>query len=256
MTIRDATTRDVTTRVLTWNIERSKPETPRGAAAIDYLFGLDPDVMVITEARTTFSTRGGHTLWCEPPVGTHFAAEERKVLIWSKEPWTAVDRIGIKGLDQTRYIAAKTSTPNGDLTVHGVCIPWHMAEVVYHNGVKRKPWELHLKYLALLGELLHCDHSVDCAQSTTGAAVVAGDFNQYVPRQKFGSKAVNDALTAAFEPLTIATSGIIDGCDKVGIGHIAHTQALTTERVWGWPNVIDGKRLSDHDGAGEELSRR
>ncbi len=202
--------------------------------------------MVITEARTTFPERGGHTLSCEPPVGTGFGEDERKVLIWSKEPWTEVDRVGAEGLDQTRYIAASTETPDGQLTVMGVCIPWQMAEVVYPTGEKRKPWELHLEYLVVLTRLL---------AEREGPYVVAGDFNQHVPRQGWGLKAAAAALTAAFEPTVVATAGQLDECEKVGIDHIAISNDLRAERVWGWPNVIDGKRLSDHDGAGVDIGR-
>ncbi len=237
----------MTTRVLTWNLERSKPESPRGAAATDYLFSQEPDVMVITEARTTFPERGGHTLWCEPLLDAHFGKDERKVLIWSKEPWTDIDSVGAEGLDQTRYIAASTETPDGPLTVMGVCIPWHMAEVVYRTGEKRKPWELHLEYLAVLSQML---------RDAGGPLVVAGDFNQQVPRQKYGHRAAAEALESTFEPMDIATAGQLEGCQKVGIDHIAISNDLRAERVSGWPNVIDGKRLSDHDGAGVDIGQR
>lgn len=31
------------------------------------------------------------------------------------------------------------------------------------------------------------------------------------------------------------------------------SRSLTADEVWGWPNVINENRLSDHDGAGARL---
>ncbi len=233
-----------TARILTWNVERKRPDSPRGAEAIEVLFDQAPDVMVITEARTAFPQRGGHTLWCEPPRGSVFAADERKVLIWSKQPWREVDRVGIEDLDQTRFISAVTETPVGPLRVLGVCIPWHMAEVTYPIDVKYKPWELHIRYLELFGEVLAA------ADTPT---VVAGDFNQNVPREKYGNRAAAEAMETAFAPFEVLTRGTVAGGTRPGIDHIAVTKHLSATNTWGWPNEINGNRLSDHDGAGVDL---
>lgn len=127
-------------RVLTWNLERRKPESGPGAAALEFLFDLNPDVMVLTEARTTMPARGSHVLWCEPPLGSWMGSDERKVLMWSKQPWVEVDRVGVSGLDNTRFVSAVTDTPVGPLRVVGVCVPWHMAGVQYVEDEKRSPW--------------------------------------------------------------------------------------------------------------------
>ena len=52
-------------RILTWNLERKKPTTPTWTAAVEKLFGQDPDIMVLTEARTTFPLRGGHIVFSD-----------------------------------------------------------------------------------------------------------------------------------------------------------------------------------------------
>lgn len=231
-------------RILTWNLERKKPTAPRGSEALDYLFALEPDVMVLTEARTSMDARGGHLLWAEPPRGSRFAPDERKVVIWSKEPWTKVDRVGIAGLDQTRFIGAVTETPIGPLPILGICIPWHMAEVTYPVDKKHKPWELHIRYLRLLEKMLAT------AAPTT---VAAGDFNQRIPRGKHGSRKAAEALEQAFAAVTVATEGQLEGCHRSGIDHIAHGPGLQAAKVWGWPNDVGGNRLSDHDGAGADL---
>ena len=84
--------------------------------------------------------------------------------------------------------------------------------------------------------------------------VVAGDFNQRIPRVKGANRAAAEALAAAFTGLTVVTAGRIDGCDRPGIDHIACTEPLVAERVWGWRNDETRHRLSDHDGAAADLT--
>jgi len=234
----------MTARIITWNLERKRPDTPRGEEAIDHLFSLNPDVMVLTEARTTFSERGGYALWCEPPRGTRFDEDERKVVIWSKQPWSSIDRVGAEGLDDARFIAATTQTPIGPVRVLGVCIPWHMAEVQYAIGEKHKPWELHIRFLKILAALV-----VD-AQIPT---IVAGDFNQRIPRARGGNIVAAEAIEDTFASMHIATRNEVPGTSRQGIDHIALSRHLQATNVWGWSNAPNGNRLSDHDGAGVDV---
>ena len=59
-------------RIVTWNLERRKPEAPYGKLASRHLFSQSPDIMAISETRTNFPKSGGHTTWAEHPKG-HFA---------------------------------------------------------------------------------------------------------------------------------------------------------------------------------------
>ncbi len=183
-------------------------------------------------------------MWCEPPRGTAFAKNERKVLLWSKEPWTAEDRIDHDGLDQTRFISATTQTSIGPIRVLGVCIPWNMAEVKYPIDEKRQPWELHIKYLEVLANL---------TRDLQTPTVIAGDFNQQVPYVGYGSREAAQVLDTAFSPMTIATAGQVPGATRPGIDHVALSRHLTASKVWGWPSKLNGDRLSDHEGAGLEV---
>ncbi len=165
-------------------------------------------------------------------------------MIWSSQPWRDVDRVGIDGLDQTRFISATTDTPIGPLRVLGVCIPWHMAEVQYPIDVKRRPWELHIRFLERLAELL---------AASDVPTVVAGDFNQQVPRIKYGNREAAEAMAEAFRTFDIVTQGQLDGCSRPGIDHVAISSHLQAAATWGWPNMSEGRRLSDHDGAAVDL---
>lgn len=235
----------MTARVLTWNLARKRPDGPKGARAIDHLFAQAPDVMVLTEARTTSASGTGHSLWCEPPRGSVFAESERKVLLWSQEPWTGIDRVGHDGLDQTRFVSATTQTPIGPVRVLGVCIPWEGAEVQYPIDAKRKRWELHLTFLAVLRNLI---------DKTAMPTIIAGDFNQQVPRVDYGTKAASAALGDAFSPMTIATAGNLGGTTRPGINHIACSEHFGIQASWGWPAAYGVDTLSDHEGAGVDLT--
>lgn len=232
-------------RVAAWNLERKRPTTPRGAEALDVAHRVAADVLVLTEARTTMDPRDGHLLVAsEAPRGDRFAPDERTVVAWSAKPWRPADHLDLGPIDRSRIVAGLTDTPIGPLTVLGVCIPWHMAEVTYRVGRRRSPWELHLVYLEQLTELL---------ARCPAPFVVAGDFNQRTPRVKGANRRVAEALATTFAELDIVTAGQLPGCDRPGIDHIACSAGLQAGRVWGWRNDEGGNRLSDHDGAAAEL---
>ena len=229
--------------ILTWNLERKKINSPYGKIAIDHLFEQSPDVMAISETWTDFPTHNGFTIHAQHPKG-HHAADERKILIWSKNPWTEVDDLGDKGLPIGRFISGVTKTPIGEIRVIGVCIPYHMADVVY--GTKdKKPWEQHITFLKILPSIL---------KSYSRPVLIAGDFNQRIPRVRYGNKIAAEEIDKAFKDYNLVTKGIIGNLSRAGIDHIAIDENLKTEKVWGWPNVIDEKRLSDYDGAGCKLT--
>ena len=229
-------------RVLTWNLERRKVEITYGKLATNHLFFQAPDVMAITETRTNFPKNDGHTIWAQHPNG-HFDDDERKVLLWSKTPWSDVDDVGDENLPVGRFISGITESRIGKIRVVGICIPYHMADVS-HGTKDKKPWEQHIDFLKILPSIL---------EKYTHPIVIAGDFNQRYPLVKYGNKEAAKKMAETFSKYEIVTKGIIDGMSKAGIDHISIDNNLQTKSIWGWPNVIDGTRLSDHDGAGCEL---
>lgn len=241
-----ATTYLLPMRVLTWNVERKKSTSPTGSAGVDLLRSFDADVMVITEARTSFPADDGHLVACEPMPFDYLDDDERRVVMWSKEPWTDVDTIGHPDFPIGRFVTGVTDSSIGPVRVVGVCIPWHMSNVQYGDQ-NRKPWEDHLRYLELLpGVLTAYDEPV----------IVAGDFNQCIPRVPYGNRAAAEAMATTFGPLDVVTAGEVDGVDKPLIDHIALGPGLSAERVWAWPNDAGGVRMSDHAGVGAEVIAR
>jgi hypothetical protein len=229
-------------KVLTWNLERKKSMSSGGRRAIEQLLSMAPDVMVLTETRTSIDLGDGHVIHSEPPTGTIFAPDERKVLLWSKSAWSDVDAAGHPDLPSGRFVSAVTETSIGPIRFVGVCIPWHMADVKYGTADKR-PWETHVRYLELLPQVL--DQYIE-------PTVIAGDFNQFVPRI-WGPKAAAEKLELAFAKFCVVTGHELAGCSRPGIDHIAIGTGLRSVREWGWPSKLDDVRCSDHDGAGCEI---
>ena len=231
-------------RVLTWNMERKKPTTPLGAAALDHLFAYEPHLAVLTEASSAMPLRGGHLLDAARLDPGMWRADERKVALWAREPWQPLPEVAAYcGAD--RAVAGVTETPIGTLRVLGVCIPWHLAGTRYQEP-KRKAWEEHHEFLDRLERLLDGGTPFD---------IIAGDFNQLRPR-RWGPLHAEKRLLEVFRNYTLVTEGPLRHCVRsAGVDHIAVAANLTAIDAFGWPNVIEGRRFSDHEGAGAVLAR-
>lgn len=231
-------------RVLTWNMERKKPTTPLGSAALDHLFTYEPHVAVLTEASNLMPLRGGHLLEASSLDPAMWREDERKVVLWSRKPWQPIPEVAVC-CRADRAIAGVTDTPLGPLRVLGVCIPWHLAGTRYQEP-KRKAWEEHYEFLDQLEVLL---------DGGTPFHIIAGDFNQLRPRS-WGPVHAEKRLLEVLRNYTVVTEGPLRGCLRgAGVDHIAVAPQLTAVDAYGWANVIDGRRFSDHEGAGVDLVR-
>lgn len=209
---------------------------------------LAPDLICLTEGHDDFAPPGGHLIAAHPDYGYRTLPGRRKVLLWSRMPWSRVDRLGHPTLPGGRYVAGRTETPAGPLDVIGVCVPWAHAHVTTGRR-DRGPWDDHRAFLAGLAETL--------PEATRGGrSVLLGDLNQSIPRTR-APKAVYDALVRALpEGMRVATAGPIPGPGLPSIDHLAHTADLAATGVRGLPNQDpDGRRLSDHFGLLVELRR-
>ncbi len=238
---------DRTLRICVWNLQWATPRS-RGPEVRKQLEGLGADILVVTEGCAADLPSGGHVVTSSQDYGYRLVRGRRKVLLWSSQPWEDVDALGAAALPPGRFVAATTSTPIGDVRVLGVCIPWKDAHV--STGQRnRSPWQDHLTYLEGLRAIV--------AQQAASALVVAGDFNQRVPRQRQPTE-VFQALERALEPrLHIATSGTVAGTDARLIDHLAHSEPLAALSVRAWSRYDEnGRQLSDHDGVCVHLAAR
>lgn len=226
--------------LLVWNVEWAAPRSKRGAAIQGIIADLQPDVICMTEGTASMLPGAGHTIEASPDYGYGATGERRKVLLWSRSPWIDVDRVGDSEMPGGRFIAGTT----GGLRFVGVCIPWRDAHV--RTGRKdREPWQDHLAYLAGLRRAL---------EATDGPAVVAGDFNQRLPRRRQPT-AVHEALTGAMgSSWKIISAGVVDDDGADLIDHVAVSPELDGRVTGSIPRATpDGVRLSDHPGVLVEI---
>jgi len=233
-------------RIATFNCEWRKPSSPDAALIRERLLAEEADVIGLTEAYAEMFQGAGHTVSCGADYGYRMIPGRRKVLLWSRRPWTQVDLEGHADLPPGRFVAARTETSIGELAVIGVCVPWTSAHVTTGRR-DRRPWEDHLAYLTALAQLLP-------AKATR--TVIVGDFNQRVPRARQPRKAF-DALAHTLVDFDWPTAGPISPIDRQTIDHIVTSRDLSAGEVRSISNLADdGHRISDHFGVSLQLSAR
>jgi endonuclease/exonuclease/phosphatase (EEP) superfamily protein YafD len=227
-------------RLATWNTEWATPETKAGKRIKRVMEHVDADIFVLTEGCRELMPEGfvldGGTDWGYEATD----GRRRKVLLWSRYP--LVDPFQGEGfhLPEGRFIAATVQHPVGDIRIYGVCIPWKDAHV--RTGRKdRTPWEDHSTYLEGLRQLI---------QQVDSPLVVAGDFNQRIPRMS-QPISVSEKLSQCMHGLQVCTALPLD---KPLIDHIAVSQELVSTKVKVIPDHDSEGRLSDHRGVIAEFT--
>ncbi len=278
-------------RILVWNAERKSPRGPTGSRIPAFLARYAPDIVLLTEGETGLLPPGGHVITARPLPDAYFRPAERRVLAWSREPWTEVEdyaaferlRLSLPSAhtdesasgdtDGTattfgpddhedpravlagRMVSGTTTTVLGPVRVHGLCISWHFARVRW-SPVRRRPWQDHMAYLDALAPIL-ADSVADASIPT----IAGGDFNQTVPRAKGQPLAPTDRLAQVFaSPWSIVTAGATatrdDDPARPLIDHLAVSGGLRATSVEGFGNRdADGRRLSDHTGCVVTIAR-
>ncbi len=128
------------------------------------------------------------------------------------------------------------------MNVLAVCIPWNDAHVRTGRRDATR-WAEHLEFCAALQPAV-------IAATAAGLTIVAGDFNQRIPRTRQPPD-VASALDDALGPLRVSTAGE----QTVGrlIDHVAVSPTVTVLDVAAWSNIVDGHRISDHTGVAVTL---
>ena len=133
------------------------------------------DIVCLTETDTARLALppDGHSICAQANWGQPFRKGQegrRKVLLWSRECWKAVDAVGHVSLPPGRFVSGVTQTGVGEVTVIGVCIPWSRSRV--GTRWNRNTWQDHEEYLAGLAGLLK--------RAVRTRLVMVGDFNQRI----------------------------------------------------------------------------
>lgn len=226
-------------KIVNWNIEWRKSQSEAASVLRRRIVECDPDIVCLTEAYADFFEGIGHVIEGGADWGYPFVDGRRKVLLWSKLPWSNVDRVGDAQLPSGRFVRGRTQTELGEMDVIGVCIPWSGAHVAT-GGNNRTRWQDHIAYLDGLSRMI---------EATLSKLIVMGDYNQKVPRT-IAPHAAHSALShALLSKLSLPTAGIVEPLGIQLIDHIAHSFDLYATEVTALSNVDpSGRRLSDHFG--------
>lgn len=231
--------------LVNWNVEWATPRSLKSAEILRRIELHDPEIVCLTETDIGLLWGHGHVISSEEDYGYLIKKGRRKVLLWSKRPWTKVDALGEPSMPPGRFVSGTTETSLGEVMVVGICIPWSGSRVRWTTE-KRRMWEDHREYIESLGGVL--------GSISTRPLIVVGDFNQRIGQGQAVPTDLRTALQEALPPeMTITTSGLgLKGLRS--IDHIAISDDLAAEAT-GLIDNIDGQReLSDHFGVYVHLS--
>lgn len=228
-------------RFLVWNLQRQRPESAKSNAQIDVILKFKPDVAILTETWLGYTRKmGGHEVSVFGGVWSPTDPNERKILLWSKTPFTDVVECKFEGSEVGRILAATTTISSGPVRLIGVCIPYHAANP---NKTTKpvKMWSEHRYYLAELAKFV-------AQQSSSAPLIIAGDFNQRIPNA-FPPKDVQLSLLNSLGQTRLLTGGEISEQKTQVIDHLSassHFQLEGLEIVE--PTLIGKTPVSDHKG--------
>lgn len=93
-------------RTVIWTVEWAKPWSRRGGILRDRIWELEPDIVCVCEAMDGWMPGGGHSLAPGQAYGPLAGEGQRKVMLWSRQPWEHADRLGDPSLPTWRGCTA------------------------------------------------------------------------------------------------------------------------------------------------------
>lgn len=224
-------------KCFTWNLEWTSPSSKRGSLVREVIADVDPDVACYTEINRDLAP-DGHTIEANEDYGYPHSGNRRKVILWSRQPWTQIDVFGDSAMPRGRFASAVTQ----GIRFVGFCIPWKDAHV--RSGRRdREPWEDHLAYCSGLARIL-----AELSRKEEPVCVI-GDFNQRIPRVTQPEHVAQSLMEAIPSNFSIATEGMKDPEKKNLVDHVAGCSRLSisVDRIVS-RFAPCGTRLSDHPG--------
>ena len=241
--------RPVSLSIVTWNTEWAAPRSKKAQEILRRIDARAPDVVCLTEAHESILGATGHTIAAQSDYGYAASSSRRKALLWSREPWERVDDVGAEALPPGRFIAGVTRTPLGEVTVGGVCIPWHGSRTeAYRGEVRKRRWEDHETYLRVLPDILKT--------LPVRRLIVMGDFNQIVGPESRAPLHLQAALRDAFPSNMAIVTADTAFHGRKSIDHITLSEDLQVESLAAISNRDGEQTLSDHFGVAARVSLR
>ena len=239
--------RAVSLRVINWNVQWATPKSWRSPEIRSRLVRREPEVVCLTETHDGLLSQHGHAIYSQPDYGYTVKEHRRKVMLWSREPWSQVDVVGIDSMPPGRFVSGITQTSVGKVAVIGICIPWFGSRAEATRNLERKVrWEDHEEYLARLTELL--------GQVDAKRLIVMGDFNQIIGTGARAPRKLRSALWKAFSPSLRIVTADLAFQGRGNIDHIALSTDWTIGSLRVISNIHEGRNLSDHFGVAADLS--
>ncbi len=231
-------------RILNWNVEanRQTRSNQRSTLIGQRVKQYGADVICLTEAFPDNLPGDGYRITSDlSGWGTPEQKGARKVVLWSRYPWDALDVTGSDQLPPGRFVSACI---NGVRFV-GIVIPYHAYRTADRWGDNRYTvWQGAKEYLIGLQSILS---NPACQQRT----VVLGDFNLQIPPRGYPSQTseVNRLSQETFLGWQLPTAGIETGMEKPFIDHIALTPDLQVMTLDFFSRYdASNQELSDHNG--------
>ncbi len=101
---------------LTWNLEWKAPASASGEIIRERITELDPDVICFTETITSMVPEA-YRIESGADYGYPHDGDRRKVVLWSKNPFTEIDIVGDADMPSGRFVAGVA----GGIRFIGVC---------------------------------------------------------------------------------------------------------------------------------------
>jgi hypothetical protein len=232
-------------KIATWNLESSNPLTPTCRTAfLDAMLSMDADVWVLTETWTDFSLEPDFLRVAQSDPAQDLTPERRWVDIWVKTPLTGTSATPQAQSDRMAC-ARLTQSGQRDIVIIGTVLPWPNdprwpGAKGFCNALDAQARE----WKRLRGK------------PDTAALVVAGDFNQSIPYQRYyGSKDGATDLKKLLDGLGLdcVTQGDDPGTHRPRIDHIcvSHNSPVGT---WTVP-LVGSKPITDHAGVFASLDQ-
>jgi endonuclease/exonuclease/phosphatase family metal-dependent hydrolase len=231
-------------RVVVWNVAWRKGHSKSGRMIRSLIEQEDLDLVFLTEGYP--GALNIHEAKSDPDYG-YAISNRRKVLLYSRTPWRDVVALEDSVSPSGRLVSGVARISGADISCFGVCVPWKMAHV--STGRRdRSQWQDHKQFLQTFGRHLGANGG--------RPTIVAGDFNQHIPRKRQPVEVFEQLVAALPAPMTCVTasgsSGVYDMIDHVFVSE--HFRAIGVRALSN--RGEDGRVLSDHHGLSVKLQLR
>ena len=245
----------MTLKLVNWNVDWATPRSREWK--LDGILGRisshNPDAICLTETDIGLLSKDQGIVYPQIDRVSERQGRKnrRKVLLWSKKPWSQIDYVGHGSLLPGRFVSGVTETSLGEVTIVGICIPYGMSRV-RDSEVKRAPWQDHEEYMDTLKGVLDEIHK----RASGERMIVMGDFNQKIGQGSRAPLRLRSMLKSVFPPGMSIVTEELEFREKRGLDHIALSQDLAVESLGAISNIADnGKCLSEgHFGVAAEVS--